>query len=113
MATRMPTEITVGPFVYRVTSAWDDYTQLGEDPDCYGHTNHKSLVITINPRLAYASMAETLWHEIKHVVCRVIGFTDGNEMKEELWVNATASMEWAALRANPDLVAFLLYRETD
>lgn len=104
----MPKHVKVGPFTYLVTSDWQDYARLGEDPDCYGHTDHKALVITINPRLSYGSAAETLWHEVKHVACRVAGIIDGTEMKEEPWVNATASMEWAALRDNPDLVAYLL-----
>lgn len=106
--TEMPTSVRVGPFTYRVTQDWEDYARLGEDPDCYGHTDHKALVITINPRLVYASAAETLWHEVKHVVCRVIGLEDGATLKEEGWVNATACMEWAAWRDNPGLVTYLL-----
>lgn len=107
----MPARIQVGPFVYQVTRDWEDYARLGEDPDCYGHTDHKALVITINPRLTYGSAAETLWHEIKHAVCRTIGVLDGAELKEESWVNATAALEWFVLRANPDLVAYLLVRD--
>jgi hypothetical protein len=108
MMTPMPKRIKVGALIYRVTAAWDDYGSLGEDPDCYGHTDHKSLTITLNPRLCYGSLAETLWHEIKHAVCRVIGIPDGDALKEEPWVNMTSGMEWTVLRENPELVAFLL-----
>lgn len=103
----MPARIQVGPFTYRVTSDWEDYARLGEHPDTYGHTDHKALTITISPRLCYGSAADTLWHEVKHAVARTVGVLDDAELKEEPWINATATMEWATLRANPDLVAYL------
>lgn len=108
MTVPLPSSVKVGPYVYRVVCDWEEYARLGSDPDLFGQTEHKSLTITLNPRLAHLSMTDTLWHEVKHAVCRSAGWRESERLDEESAVERMTALELATLRDNPDLVAFLL-----
>jgi hypothetical protein len=104
----LPASIKVGPFRYRVVCDWQEFANLGSGPDLWGECHHKVETIYLNPRLAGTALAETLWHEVKHVVYRAAGIEDDKEMTEEQAVNTASPMELAVLRENPELVRFLL-----
>jgi hypothetical protein len=104
----MPASIKVGPFVYAVIQdaaklqAWER-----EKKGAYsGFSDHSLMRIVIGPDEATCSQRETLWHEVKHCVVHLFG-EYGNQ-DDETYIRRTAPMELAALRENPDLVAYLL-----
>lgn len=104
----MPKTIKVGPFVYSVLQdaaklqAWER-----EQKGAYsGFSDHALMRIVIGPDEALCSQRETLWHEVKHCVVHLFG--KYGKMDDETYIRRTAPMELAALRENPDLVAYLL-----
>lgn len=54
-----------------------------------------------------AQQRDTLWHEVKHCVNYLAAFGGKDRLGEEETVGRTCSLELAALRDNPSLVAFL------
>lgn len=111
--TEMPTSIRVGPFVYRVVQ---DVAKLQaherKEKGAYsGYSDHSVMEIVVGPDEVACSQRETIWHEVKHCVVHLFG--EYGKMDDETYVRRTAPMELAALRDNPDLVAYLLAKDDD
>ncbi len=105
--TEMPRTLKIGPFVYVVLQ---DVVKLQaherkQKAGYSGYTDHSLMEIIIGPDEALCSRRETLWHEVKHCVVHLFG--EYGKMDDETHVRRSAPMELAALRENPDLVAFL------
>jgi hypothetical protein len=105
--TEMPARIKVGPYSYVVMQdaaklqAWER-----EKKGAYsGYSDHQALEIVIGPDDALPVRRETLWHEVKHCVVNLFG--EYGKLDDETYIRRTAPMELAALRDNPDLMAFL------
>lgn len=102
-----PTSIKIGPFVYTVSTdeAGLRRQEHAAKGACSGATSHPKLEIHIDPNDAPGQQRDTLWHEVKHAILNISGF-DGKATEEE-FIQRTSALELAALRDNPELVAYL------
>ena len=105
-----------------VHAGWADFeirftTDIPCDPgDCAGYTNLSTYTIYVDPTLSYEVSRETLLHEIIHVLCEIIGYTDPDEAtefsptNEQLTNNITRGLLLLA-KLNPTLFKILLINE--
>lgn len=103
----LPETIKVGPYVYSVSRDESKLRQFEHERNGQysGRSDHEKLEIQVDPNGAPAYQRETLWHEVKHCVLRLSGFS-GKAGEEEM-ICRSSPLELAVLRDNPDLVEFL------
>ena len=103
-----PTSIKVGPFMFKVTYQDEvKHAESKEAVDAYcDHGNHLIVIGTENYSEDF--IRSSLWHELKHAVCRLSVDSDHKKMTEEKFIQLTCNMELAVLRDNPELVPYLL-----
>lgn len=102
-----PATIDVGPHTYRVVV---DHDRLMEG-DRAGGCSRDRLTIAIDPTLPHTQTADTLLHEVIHACLGSVQISiDAAEQErvEELVALALGTNLLDVLRANPDLVAFLV-----
>ena len=104
----IPTSIKVGPYHYGVEFNESKIRELEHEREhsYSGYTDHTKLMIYLDPKMAEDQRAETLWHEVKHAVCKL--FHWDRKLTEEEAIRRTAPMELAVLRENPILAQCLL-----
>jgi hypothetical protein len=108
--------------INKVHAGWADFeikftSDIPCDPgDCAGYTNLSTYTIYVDPTLSYEVSRETLLHEIMHVLCEIIGYTDPdmekefNPTNEQLTNNMTRGLLLLA-KLNPTLFKILLINE--
>lgn len=103
----LPATIRVGPFVYTVATDESALRRLEHEfkASHAGHTDHAQLSIQIDPTGARGYQRDTLWHEVLHCVVRLVNLQV--KLPEEELVCSLSGATLAALRDNPDLVAYL------
>lgn len=116
MTKRPPATITVGPYVYDVTTSQRDFDIAtrtavcrGDEPAFYGTTNHHALRIIIDPSQAPRAMRDTTLHETLHAITDLVGLrAELTTDEEEQFVTRVSPALLDVLQRNPDLVAFLV-----
>ena len=121
--TDIPSTVRIGSVTYTVTidsDEWVRYEHKNQDTGFYGHTNHTTATILIDPESALDVARQTLWHEVIHALCETtMGSPDwrglGKEKseREEAVVRAFESPTLLVLRDNPELVAYLTATRKD
>lgn len=105
----LPTRLRIGPLAYDVTDEVEAFHRHGINPnEHFGYTHHETATILIHPSTAPQMRRITLLHEVMHAVAFAAGAIDTRKRKEEAWVVMVSPMLVVTLRANPELVAFLL-----
>lgn len=97
---KLPETITSEPHTYRVVVVPDGVL---EDAGRYGHTAVSRLIVAIDGDLPFTIEADTLWHEIGHII---LSSLDLPEEVEERVCLALGPGLLHVLRSNPDLVAY-------
>lgn len=108
--TGVPATLDVGPFRYAVVvggPAYDRHRAEHGEPDLMGRAQHHTLEVAIRPGLAAGAEREVLVHELLHCCFNAAGQPMPAGPEEDA-VRALAPTLLAALRANPELVAYLL-----
>lgn len=104
----LPTSVQVGPHVYTIRSD-DDTVRMLRNDQCAGDSRPDELLIRIDPTRPASAVAETLLHELMHCVWHQAGLTlDHEDAAEERTITSLAPLLLHALRANDQLVAFLV-----
>lgn len=105
----MPKTVKIGPYVYTVSrdEAALRQHEHNRNGGVRGCTDHQALTIFVGPDLAPGMQRQTLWHEVKHAIVDSMTMSFDKRTDED-WIGRTSPSELAVLRANPDLVAFLL-----
>lgn len=99
---KAPDRLRVGPHVWRVRRR-----ALDADGELYGRTEEQRLLITIAPGRAPSQERDTLLHELLHALWSHCALDQDDDEQERI-VRSLAPWLLAALRDNPQLVAFLL-----
>lgn len=101
-----PTQITIGPLTYTVTSDEADYARAvaSEKVELYGAINYGAGRITLSPHQSPAHQRGALLHEALHAI---IHLTDPSIEEEERLVRTICLPLLDTLRRNPALVAYL------
>lgn len=79
--------------------------------DLLGETLNDDALIKIKVKQAAATKRDTMLHEVLHAICWLSGYSHNNGLNhdsEEALVRTFTPWLLAALRDNPDLLAFLL-----
>lgn len=110
MAAKMPTEVVVGPFHYRVTTDKAEHNQAcrEEQTELAGRTDKWLQVISIEPMLASEQKADTLLHECLHAIAEIVGLSKEWGDQEEGFVRRLSPALLDLLQRNPQVVAYLL-----
>lgn len=115
MPINLPEHVRVGATVYAV--AIDDATLSAESlkmgGDLAGFSSHSTQQIALASGLGPDYLADTLLHEVLHSCLRAAGYDPNDDGRpgrdvEERTVKAMTGQLLGVLRANPDLVAFLI-----
>jgi hypothetical protein len=103
---KLPTSLRIGHLTYTVKPD----NKGAEDRGVAGDSNPYDCLIRIRTDYAPDAIADTLLHEVLHQCLAASGVvTKGKDADtEERWVAAITGPLLTALRANPDLVSFLL-----
>jgi len=114
----MPTEVLIGTITYTVSMDRDDWLRLEhrtQTKGSYGHVDHTTARIYINPKASPDVARLTLWHEVMHALCQsVMGSPDWRSLGAEPWdreesvVRAFESPTLQVLRDNPELAIYLM-----
>lgn len=110
----VPKSVRVGPLRWRITTSLGDYAAFAEaenDTTAVGFTNLQSLTIALKPNLPDSLLRETLLHELLHAIIQTQGgiFTTAKKDElEEATVSAITPMLLSTLRANEDVLEFIL-----
>lgn len=101
----MPATIKVGAHVLRVIRR--PSKQMKDDNGCY---DPDKLEIHMRKGLRFSKSQEILRHEVIHAsVNPVLSNVEG--LNEEIFVDTLAPVDIQVLQDNPELVAYLCYRE--
>ena len=102
----MPERLYLAPHHLTVNCSADAVHTLSQAAGMQlsGNFDPRYLTITVDPNQAPSQVRETLLHELLHACSQEAGM---DETQEEQTVNAQAPRLLAALRDNPDLVAWL------
>lgn len=112
----LPDRVKVGPKYYKLQTSPEHWNQLCADESvggAYGHTDNKTLVISISPYQSSSEYQDTLLHEILHAVWAQgpdIGATMddiGQDGREEYLVGRQSPWLLLVLQDNPRLFEFL------
>ena len=98
---KIPTEVKVGPHIYRVVV---DEDRLLVDSGQLGHTNKEKLIIAIEADQAPSQLADTLIHELVHAMLSSMGLDEGTE---ERVANGLAPDILLLMQDNPELIKYL------
>lgn len=114
----MPGNVLIGTVNYLVTNApgeWMRKEQELQRKGDYGHIDHTTAMIYINPDASPDVARLTLWHEVMHGLCESLmgspswrGLGNEKDDREEAVVRALESPTLLVLRDNPDLAIYLL-----
>lgn len=109
----IPTQITVGPHTYFVdTSVLTGRSLL--DERALGDTFFEELIIRVDKNYPYTVVAETLLHELLHVIWGQTSLMSSlDSITEECVVKAFSPLLLNLLRTNPDVVAYLVANQKD
>lgn len=120
MPNNIPASVRIGAVTYTVTidpDTWLRYEHEAQSKGYYGHTEHRTATILINPEATPDVARLTLWHEIQHALCETtMGSPDWLNIgetkvdREEAVIRAFESPTLLVLRDNPDLVDYLTAR---
>jgi hypothetical protein len=114
----IPESLLIGTVAYRVTIDPDDWMRIEHETKTggyYGHTQHRTAMIYLNPGATPDVTRLTLWHEVLHALAeaamgspewRKLGGT--KDEREERVIRTIEAPTLAVLRANPQLVAYLM-----
>lgn len=110
----VPKSVRVGPLRWRITTSLGDFHAFAEaenDTTAVGFCNLESLTIALKPNLPDSLLRETLMHELLHAIIQTQGGifdTAKTEELEEATVSAISPMLLSVLRANEDVLEFVL-----
>ncbi len=101
--------VKVGPHNYEVIESLEAILKANRVEQCsvLGVTDSSQQTITIDPSQGPSSYRVTLFHELGHAVCDLLGLT-WDEDEEESFVAKFMPMVLMVLRDNPLLVSVLL-----
>lgn len=107
----LPTQIAIGPFVYRVTDDRAAFAQLVVEDmhSTWGYIRYGEERIILNPNQSAGHMRLALLHECLHGCWHL---TDREHDDDEKAVLTLAAALLDMLRRNPDLVAYLTNEES-
>lgn len=100
--TDFPTKVKVGWRDYKILE-WD--LHAARSAECYGETRHIPGEIAIDRTHPVEQQAETLTHEILHVIFRQWSIQD--DIGEERTVGALSNGLASVIRDNPDVWAWI------
>lgn len=105
----LPDALTIGPHRYQVRSDRDTGALLRAEGS-NGDSRPCDLLIRIDTERPPSAIAETLLHEALHCAWHQTSFTASPNLSdhEEAIVTALAPLLLGMVRANPDLVAYLV-----
>ena len=106
MSIKRPTTVKVGPFTYDII--YDAGILREKDPGLVGQTHHRNQQIIIRDDQVEDQIRDTLIHEIFHIIWVVAGLHERENMTQEENIAAISPNLLEVLRANPDLVPYLL-----
>lgn len=117
-AAAMPSTVQVGMVTYQVHSDPGDWMRVEHENQRkgdYGHCDHTTAMIHINPDCSPDVARLTLWHEVLHCLCETVmaspnwrGLGQSKDDREETVVRILESPTLLVLRDNPKLLAYLL-----
>lgn len=107
---RLPKRLHIGALTYTVS---DDKTRMLEacreqGTDLLGHTDHARATILLERKAADCVKRDTLLHEALHVITDTCGLAAEWGEKDEGYIRRITPHLLAALRDNPELVAYLV-----
>lgn len=107
----MPDGIQVGPHRYSVSCDRNALNAAGiaMSSDLLGHSDHKTLAITLADDLAPSAKRDTLLHEVLHAAFDQTSIAhDIGDKEEERLILRLSPVLLDVLRRNPELVAYLV-----
>lgn len=104
---KVPPSITLGPHLYEIRCDTDT-ARLLRDEESKGDSRPDHLLIRLDTDRPHTGLAETLLHEALHCVWHQTSLSVDHGEAEEQIVTALAPLVLQLLRANPDLVTFLM-----
>jgi Zn-dependent peptidase ImmA (M78 family) len=109
---KMPKDVKVGPYRYSIKndkSSMDSARVRFETIEAIGFTSTHEQCIFVDPELSEDMRAETLLHEIMHVVCEATGIsTSFDEKEEESFIATVSPLLLDTLRENREVAEYLL-----
>lgn len=106
----LPETVQVGPWQCTIVRDLPSIIAVSADlkQDIDGYSDSRTLTISIRPNLAPDMEAETLTHELLHMLTNVTGLSHDLDEDEEGFVTRLAPALLDLLRRNPKLVAYLV-----
>jgi hypothetical protein len=101
----IPDAVKVGPFRYAIVA--DRHTLHSIDVEANGTTAVDLLRIHLDPDRPHDAVAVTLLHELLHAIWYAAG-RRGEKLAEEEAIRTLSPLLLDVLKANPDVLAFLV-----
>lgn len=111
---RVPKTVRIGPLRWSITTSLGSYTTFAEaenDTHALGFCSLQALTIALKPGIPESLVRETLMHELLHAIIRTQGGiyeTAKPDELEEATVSAISPLLVSVLRANEDVLEFIL-----
>jgi hypothetical protein len=110
----VPKSVRIGPLRWRITTSLGSYNAFAaaeNDGKALGFSQLETLTIVLKPGLPDSLLRETLLHELLHAIIQTQGgvFDVAKEEEhEEAAVAAISPLLLSTLRANEDVLEFIL-----